>query len=166
MYSFELFTPEFCDLLLEEVENAQATAREHLERPNGMNRYGIVLNQLGLEPLITALQQEHLKPMQEALYPGPGTSPDDHHCFIVRYKAGEDVGLDMRQLQLKVLPTKALKHLAQPNPNLAHSKVLPIDSNVSSHHLTMAATSSQRQSHHHHRQQHRQHLTVTAIQQK
>lgn len=97
VYSFELFTPEFCDLLLEEVENAQATAREHLERPNGMNRYGIVLNQLGLEPLISALQQEHLKPMQEALYPGPGTGPDDHHCFIVRYKAGEDVGLDMHE---------------------------------------------------------------------
>merc|ERR550532_96619 len=62
-----------------------------------MNRYGVVLNQLGLEPLITALQQEHLLPLQRALYPEEGAEADDHHCFIVRYKAGEDVGLDMHE---------------------------------------------------------------------
>mmetsp|Transcript_63922 Transcript_63922/g.205958 ORF Transcript_63922/g.205958 Transcript_63922/m.205958 type:complete len:524 (+) Transcript_63922:262-1833(+) len=97
VYSFELFSPEFCDLLLEEVEHAQRTAREDLERPNGMNRYGIVLNQLGLQPLITALQQEHLLTLQAALYPSEGSAADDHHCFIVRYRAGEDVGLDMHE---------------------------------------------------------------------
>ena len=97
VYSFELFSPEFCDKLLEEVEHAQAVARDDLERPNGMNRYGIVLNQLGLEPLITALQQEHLQPLQAALYPEEADGSDDHHCFIVRYRAGEDVGLDMHE---------------------------------------------------------------------
>jgi len=97
VYSFPLFTHEFCDLLLAEVEHAQSVAREDLERPNGMNRYGIVLNQLGLEPLITALQQEHLLPLQARLFPEEGSEADDHHCFIVRYKAGEDVGLDMHE---------------------------------------------------------------------
>lgn len=62
-----------------------------------MNRYGIVLNQLGLEPAITALQQEHLLPLQACLFPEEGREADDHHCFIVRYKAGEDVGLDMHE---------------------------------------------------------------------
>eukprot|EP00928_Gymnodinium_smaydae_P045724 TRINITY_DN30439_c0_g1_i1.p1 TRINITY_DN30439_c0_g1~~TRINITY_DN30439_c0_g1_i1.p1 ORF type:complete len:539 (+),score=120.04 TRINITY_DN30439_c0_g1_i1:116-1618(+) len=97
VYSFDLFTPAFCDLLLAEVEHAQATARSALDRPNGMNRYGIVLNQLGLEPLITALQQEQLLPLQRALFPEDGVAADDHHCFIVRYRAGEDVGLDMHE---------------------------------------------------------------------
>lgn len=97
VYSFPLFTEEFCDILLAEVEHAQSTSREELERPNGMNRYGIVLNQLGLEPLITALQQEYLLPLQGGLFPEEGSEADDHHCFIVRYKAGEDVGLDMHE---------------------------------------------------------------------
>lgn len=97
VYSFDLFTPAFCDKLLEEVEYAQRTHRQDLERPNGMNRYGIVLNQLGLEPAITGLQQQYLLPLQAALFPEEGAEADDHHCFIVRYKAGEDVGLDMHE---------------------------------------------------------------------
>lgn len=97
VYSFDLFTEEFCDILVAEVEHAQRTSHEQFERPNGMNRYGIVLNQLGLEPLITGLQQERLLPLQAALYPEEGSAADDHHCFIVRYKAGEDVGLDMHE---------------------------------------------------------------------
>lgn len=97
VYSFELFTEEFCRVLLEEVDHAQKTRPELLERPNGMNRYGIVLNQIGLEPLITALQQEFILPLQAALYPEQGSCADDHHCFIVRYAAGEDVGLDMHE---------------------------------------------------------------------
>eukprot|EP00747_Dinoflagellata_sp_TGD_P030600 gnl/TRDRNA2_/TRDRNA2_134746_c0_seq1.p1 gnl/TRDRNA2_/TRDRNA2_134746_c0~~gnl/TRDRNA2_/TRDRNA2_134746_c0_seq1.p1 ORF type:complete len:298 (-),score=48.59 gnl/TRDRNA2_/TRDRNA2_134746_c0_seq1:59-952(-) len=97
VFSFDLFTEDFCDLLLAEVEHAHETASDQLQRPNGMNRYGLVLNQLGLEPLITALQQEHLLPLQAALYPAEGSAPDDHHCFIVRYKADQDVGLDMHE---------------------------------------------------------------------
>ena len=56
-----------------------------------------MLNQLGLEPLISSLQQDHLKPLAAALYKQEGSSLDDHHCFIVRYKADEDVGLDMHE---------------------------------------------------------------------
>ncbi|CAE7564771.1 ICU11 [Symbiodinium sp. CCMP2592] len=97
IYSFELFNSEFCEKLLEEVTHAQQTAREALDRPNGMNRYGVVLNQLGLEPLITELQQEYLMPLMMALYPQEADGCRDHHCFIVRYKAGEDVGLDMHE---------------------------------------------------------------------
>ncbi|CAJ1328074.1 unnamed protein product [Effrenium voratum] len=97
VFSFEIFKPEFCDMLLEEVSHAQQTAREVLDRPNGMNRYGLVLNQLGLEPLITMLQQEYLMPLMASLYRTESDGCEDHHCFIVRYKAGEDVGLDMHE---------------------------------------------------------------------
>ena len=60
VYSFEAFTPEFCRKLLEEIDHAQQHYRKLLVRPNGMNRYGMVLNQLGLEPAITELQQTYL----------------------------------------------------------------------------------------------------------
>merc|ERR1712093_562299 len=36
-------------------------------------------------------------PVQAALYPEEGAEADDHHSFIVRYKADEDVGLDMHE---------------------------------------------------------------------
>jgi len=95
VYSFEAFTPEFCGMLVEEIDHAQAEYAKVLVRPNGMNRYGMVLNQLGLEPAITELQQRYIKPLQHFLYSKEGFEPDDHHCFIVRYRKEEDLGLDM-----------------------------------------------------------------------
>ncbi|CAK9113543.1 unnamed protein product [Durusdinium trenchii] len=97
VFSFDLLSSEFCDLLLEEVDHAQKTAREALDRPNGMNRYGVVLNQLGLEPLITVIQQEYLMPLMASLFPLESQECQDHHTFIVRYKADEDIGLDMHE---------------------------------------------------------------------
>jgi len=97
VFSFEMFDMEFCNLLLEEIDHAQQTAREVLDRPNGMNRYGVVLNQLGLEPLITQLQQEYLMPLMTSLFPTESNGCEDHHCFIVRYRHDEDVGLDMHE---------------------------------------------------------------------
>jgi hypothetical protein len=59
-----------------------------------MNAYGIILNEIGLEPMIDELQQL-LQPIGEMLWPGPGSCWDGHHCFVVRYRGGEDLGLDM-----------------------------------------------------------------------
>lgn len=95
VYSFPCFSQEFCKLLLEEVDYAQAHYSKSLMRPNGMNRYGMVLNQVGLEPAITELQQKYIKDLQTFLFGSEGAEPDDHHCFIVRYRKDEDVGLDM-----------------------------------------------------------------------
>ena len=58
-----------------------------------MNRFGMVLNQLGLQPAITELQQTYILPLQHVLFGLEGHNADDHHCFVVRYKKGEDVGL-------------------------------------------------------------------------
>lgn len=98
VYSFPCFKHEFCDMLLGEIEHAQEQSTElGLDRPNGMNRYGIVLNQIGLEPLATHLQQVYVQPVARALFPTEGASLDDHHTFVVRYKASEDTGLDMHE---------------------------------------------------------------------
>merc|ERR1719408_744397 len=59
-----------------------------------MNAYGIILNAIGLEPLIDELQKL-LQPLGELKFPGVGSFWDGHHCFIVRYRGGEDLGLDM-----------------------------------------------------------------------
>lgn len=98
VFSFPLFTAEFCELLLQELDAASSgPAASELSRPNGMNRYGVVLNQLGLEPAITALQQRWIQPCMKAFFPEEGGEPSDHHCFIVKYAADRDVGLDMHE---------------------------------------------------------------------
>lgn len=93
VFSFRLFTDAFMDLLVDEIFNFYSSGLP-ARRPNSMNNYGIILNEIGLEPLIDALQQQ-LQPLGRLLFPGPGSAWDGHHCFIVRYRGGEDLGLDM-----------------------------------------------------------------------
>ncbi|CAK9047147.1 2-oxoglutarate and iron-dependent oxygenase domain-containing protein CP2 (Protein CUPULIFORMIS 2), partial [Durusdinium trenchii] len=93
VYSFKLVTEAFCDTFLEEVFNFYKSGLP-AKRPNSMNAYGIILNDIGMEPLIDELQRV-LQPLGELLFPGPGNCWDGHHCFIVRYRSGEDLGLDM-----------------------------------------------------------------------
>merc|ERR1712194_212468 len=91
--SFPIFTEAFCDLLLEEIFNFYGTGLP-ARRPNSMNNYGIILSDIGLEPFINKLQKL-LQPLGRLLFPGQGSDWDGHHCFIVRYREGEDLGLDM-----------------------------------------------------------------------
>ena len=48
VFRFQLFNQQFCNALSEEVAHWEA-ARIPLRRPNGMNRYGAVLDAMGLE---------------------------------------------------------------------------------------------------------------------
>jgi hypothetical protein len=59
-----------------------------------MNRFGVVLNQIGLEPFNSLLQGKYIWPISRFLYPKEGENFDDHHCFCVKYAANEgaDVG--------------------------------------------------------------------------
>merc|ERR1712113_41868 len=79
---------------VEEIFNFYASGLP-AKRPNSMNNYGIILNEIGLEPMINELQRI-LQPLGELLFPGPGDCWDGHHCFIVRYREGEDLGLGPR----------------------------------------------------------------------
>ena len=45
--------------------------------------------------MITSFQQTYLWPIARQLFPIQGSQFDDHHSFLVRYQAGEDLGLDM-----------------------------------------------------------------------
>lgn len=45
--------------------------------------------------MISTLQQEVIWPVARVLFPKEAHQFDDHHSFIVRYQAGEDLGLDM-----------------------------------------------------------------------
>lgn len=93
VFSCMMFTEAFCNLLIEEVDNFAATGLP-ARRPNSMNNYGIILNEIGWKPMVNDLQNNVLAKISRHHW--PHIIPfDSHHTFIVRYKEGEDLGLDM-----------------------------------------------------------------------
>lgn len=94
IYSFDLFTEAFCAAFLAEVDSYQASGLP-VRRPNSMNNYGLIVNEIGLRPALTALQSEILQPVANLLFPDVGYEFRDHHSFVVQYKPNEDKGLDM-----------------------------------------------------------------------
>ena len=94
VYSFPMFTAAFCDGMLQELDEYSRSGLP-CPRPNSMNNHGLILNGIGLEGTFTRLQRDVLQIVSAALYPEEGTSLDTHHTFLVQYKPGEDLGLDM-----------------------------------------------------------------------
>eukprot|EP00966_Prymnesium_polylepis_P090364 2092814-Prymnesium_polylepis.1 len=94
IFAFELLTHAFCDQLLEEMVHYEASGLP-VVRPNSMNNYGVVLNSIGMERTMDLLQRDYVAPLAEALFPLEGAHVDHHHTFMVQYRAGEDLGLDM-----------------------------------------------------------------------
>jgi len=97
IYKFEIFKPEFCDYFLEELQLAEAKLVQQnipIHRPNSMNNYGIIIDELGYRSAIESLMKKYVLPISSLFYSDYyGSSLDDHHCFMVRYKQGEDIDL-------------------------------------------------------------------------
>lgn len=94
VFSFPMFSSDFCDMFLQELDNFYAT-KLPARRPNSMNNYGIIVNEIGMKDAISAVQRIYIWPLASVLYPAEGSEFHNHHSFMVRYKAQEDAGLDM-----------------------------------------------------------------------
>ncbi|KAL1527926.1 hypothetical protein AB1Y20_009299 [Prymnesium parvum] len=94
VYSFEMLRPDFCAKLIAETEHYEAS-KLPVERPNTMNNYGVILNRIGMKPLLDQLQRRAVQPLAALLFPTEGSELTSHHTFMVQYKKGEDLGLDM-----------------------------------------------------------------------
>eukprot|EP00967_Tisochrysis_lutea_P138180 scaffold248999_cov30-Tisochrysis_lutea.AAC.1 len=98
IYRFQLFTPTFCEMLMTEIRAFEATTLPR-RRPNSMNRGGVVLSDIGMEPLMSELTRRLVAPLADAFYGDSeafGRSIDHHHSFIVAYRHAEgDKGLDL-----------------------------------------------------------------------
>jgi len=94
VYSFPMFSTQFCSLFLEEVDNFYLTGIP-ARGPNSMNNYGVIVNDIGLRPALNMVQQQLVLPLVSALFPLEGAQLDGHHSFMVRYRADGDKGLDM-----------------------------------------------------------------------
>ena len=83
--------------------DASATAGIPTRRPNGMNRFGIILDPKtegsvlisGLDKFYQSLVDDYVRPLGRLFFPEYMQSPDDSesYAFTIRYKEGEDVAL-------------------------------------------------------------------------
>ena len=53
-----------------------------------MNRHGLILNEIGMEPLLTLLLRQIVAPLSAAVYPHEEVARalDHHHSFVVAYQ--------------------------------------------------------------------------------
>lgn len=98
IFTFDLFSLSFCDTLLQELDNYDASGLPQ-RRPNTMNNYGLVLNEIGMQPLMDSLLLL-VEPLATRLFPAEPVvhGLDHHHTFLVQYKSNHlkgDRGLDM-----------------------------------------------------------------------
>jgi hypothetical protein len=94
VFTFPLLSPAFCAKFSEEIDSYYASGLP-VRRPNSMNNYGVIVTEIGMSPMVDALQREVLQPIARLLFPEQGGQFDSHHTFMVQYKPGEDLGLDM-----------------------------------------------------------------------
>ncbi|KAA8592091.1 hypothetical protein FQN60_017546 [Etheostoma spectabile] len=94
VYRFPVFEKSFCEELLEELEHFEQSSAPK-GRPNTMNHYGILLNELGFDDgFITPLRELYLHPLASLLYPDcGGRGLDSHKAFVVKYDTNEDLEL-------------------------------------------------------------------------
>merc|ERR1711988_473842 len=77
VFTFPLFTGDFCRLLVDELANFEASGRQ-TARPNSMNDYGSILTELGLDKLATQLRELVLTPVARALFTEPSNLSHPH----------------------------------------------------------------------------------------
>ena len=94
VWRIPLFTDRFCTMLLEELAHYERSGLP-LRRPNGMNRYGAILDELGFSASLDHLCRRYLRPLGQLLYPWliAAGDADEHYGFVVKYKSGHDVSL-------------------------------------------------------------------------
>lgn len=97
IFTFNMLQPAFCSKMLDEVEHFErwaAEARIKIMRPNTMNKYGAVLDDIGMENMLDQLMSKFISPVASLLFMEVGgSSLDTHHGFVVEYSMDRDLEL-------------------------------------------------------------------------
>lgn len=92
VYSLQIFTQEFCQKLVEEFLNFESKIFQ-ITRPNSMNNYGAVLEEMGLQDSFDTFINDYIKYFF-AIMNKNSMEIDQHYSFIVEYEEKKDTNLD------------------------------------------------------------------------
>ena len=101
VFKIKVFTLSWCQRLISEIDRFHEWAYQNcipVSRPNSMNKYGVILDQLGFSPFFAELVSNYISPIAKALFPlvlGTGEVQevlDHHHAFTVEYRSGGGEG--------------------------------------------------------------------------
>jgi len=89
VHRLRLLRPAFAAALLGELEH-QARSGIPVRRPNGMNRYGVQLRELGFDALLELIREQVVQPLGRLLFPRRVGANDTAECFgfTVQYRSG------------------------------------------------------------------------------
>ncbi|KAJ3695721.1 hypothetical protein LUZ60_001098 [Juncus effusus] len=94
VYTFPMFQPSFCDMLSDEVQHFENWVSEKnfkIMKPNTMNKYGLVLDDFGMENMLAKLMEDFVCPISKVFFHEVGgNSLDQHHGFVVEYGKDKD----------------------------------------------------------------------------
>lgn len=88
VYRIQLFQPRFCEMLLSELRHWESS-RIPMRRPNGMNRNGLIVDELGsMDSMLQAVVAKYVRPLGQLVFPQHATDGDfeEHHGFVVKYR--------------------------------------------------------------------------------
>ena len=95
IFAFDFFSPLLCNMLINEVDTYEGSNLPR-RRPNTMNKYGLIVNEIGLHQFMTFLLDTYIRPLACIFYASEVVVKglDHHHSFVVEYAAEDkDVGL-------------------------------------------------------------------------
>ncbi|KAJ0247642.1 2-oxoglutarate and iron-dependent oxygenase domain-containing protein ICU11 [Hirschfeldia incana] len=97
IYTFDVFKPQFCQMLIAEVENMEKWfhySKSSMMRPTTINKFGVVLDDFGLDGMLQKLLEDFISPISQVLFPEVcGTSLDSHHGYAIEYGKYRDTDL-------------------------------------------------------------------------
>lgn len=128
VYRFPVFEKQFCEELLQELEHFEKSAAPK-GRPNTMNHYGILLNELNFDQgFITPLRKKYLHPITAVLYPDwGGHCLDSQKAFVVKYDMNEDLDLSYHYDNAEVTLNVSLgKDFTEGNLYFGNMRQVPI----------------------------------------
>ncbi|XP_010901009.2 2-oxoglutarate and iron-dependent oxygenase domain-containing protein 2 isoform X2 [Esox lucius] len=132
VYRFPVFNRTFCNELIEELEHFEQSAAPK-GRPNTMNKYGFLLNELGFdEGFVTPLREQYLQPLTSLLYPDSGgLCLDSHKAFVVKYDMHEDLDLSYHYDNAEVTLNVSLgKEFTEGNLYFGDMREVPLSETV------------------------------------
>lgn len=95
VFSFPMLSDACCNLIIDELRSYESSGLPK-PRPNSMNNYGLVLNEIGMERMFDDLVLRCVRPIASLLFDDcGGQTLDRHHSFLVEYREGQDLSLDM-----------------------------------------------------------------------